>query len=222
MAANHGPGVVARSTALLISLFIAASVVRADQIVMQSGDHIVGRLLALSNETLVVQSELLGTVRLPRSKVVSITFASTASTNLETLAVQTNFRLKEAAPVTNLSVDTAAALPKLGANTNSIQQVRNQLLSTAGPEANRKFNELMGGLISGKLDVNDIRTEAASAASQIRTLKRELGDEADGALDGYLAILEKFLAETSSPADSNSKTANSPRQPKINPTKETE
>ena len=93
---------------------------------------------------------------------------------------------------TNLS----PAFRQLGANTNLIQQVQKQFLSGAGPEANNKFNELLGGLMSGKLSVDDIRAEAKTAVDQLRALQREGGEEAGFATDAYLAILDHFLKET--------------------------
>ena len=222
MTANHGPGKIALSRAVLLLLLVAASQAPADQIEMQNGDHYVGRLVALTNDMLVVQSELLGTVRLPRSKVVSITLAPTTATNLTRLPAQTNHQYVAAAPVTNASSDVSAGLRQMGANTNFIQQVREQFLSAAGPEANSKFNELVGGLMSGKLDVNDIRAEAASAANQIRALKRDLGDDAGWAMDGYLAILDTFLRETASPTGSSAKAPDPVRKPKNVPVKEAE
>ena len=59
-----------------------------------------------------------------------------------------------------------------------------------------KFNELLGGLMSGKLSVDDIRAQAKTAADQLRALKREGGEEAGFAADAYLAILDHFLKET--------------------------
>ena len=58
---------------------------------------------------------------------------------------------------------------------------------------------MVGGLLSGRLTVNDIQVEAKSAADQLKELKRDLGEDAGGALDGYLAILENFLRETAPP-----------------------
>ena len=55
---------------------------------------------------------------------------------------------------------------------------------------------MVDGLMNGKLTVNDLRAEAKSAADQLKGLKRDLGDDDSGALDGYLAILENFLRET--------------------------
>src|SRR5262245_32562736 len=135
---------------------------------------------------------------------------------------QTNLPLLAAAPATNAGPDISASLRQLGGNTNFVRQVQEQYLSTAGPDANKKFDELFGGLMSGKLDVNDIRAEATTAANQIRALKRELGDDAGGPLDGYLAILESFLGGTGAPAGSSAKAGNTLRKPKSAPAKENE
>ena len=83
----------------------------------------------------------------------------------------------------------------LAANTNLVEKVTAPLLGDAGPEAKAKFNELFGGLMSGKLSVEDIRAEARSAVAQMKTLKRDVGDDT-GLLDGYLTILEKFLGDS--------------------------
>jgi len=61
---------------------------------------------------------------------------------------------------------------------------------------------MVDGLMNGKLTVNDIRAEAKSAADQLKGLKRDLGDDDSGALDGYLSILESFLQETALPPPS--------------------
>jgi hypothetical protein len=102
--------------------------------------------------------------------------------------------------LTNGVVDLSSSLRQLGANTNFIELVRAQFLGTAGSEANTKFDAMVGGLMSGKLTVNDIRTEAKSAADQLKQLKSELGEDGGWAVDGYLTILESFLRETAPPS----------------------
>ena len=74
--------------------------------------------------------------------------------------------------------------------------MRAKFLADAGPEANTQFNTMLSGLLSGRLTVNDIRAEAKSAVDQLKELKHDLGEDAGGALAGYLAILETFLRET--------------------------
>src|SRR5262249_34935672 len=146
---------------------------RGDQIEMQNGERYLGTVLSLTNDTVVVQSDLLGTVRLPRSKVTVITLGQTPT---------------NASRPAKANEDISAALRQLGGNTNFSQVVQEQLLSNAGPEANAKYKEMVSGLMSGQLNLKDIRAQALSAANQLRTLKKEkdMGDDAGGVLDGYL------------------------------------
>ncbi len=178
-------------------LLLATFCLRADQVEMQNGDHYLGTVLSLDTNTLVLRSTVLGTVSLPRSQVALITLGSSGATNF-TGAASAAKRQSAASSIaiTNGMTDLSVPLRQLGANTNFIEQVRRQFLSDAGPEANNKFNTLVSGLLSGRLTVNDIRAEAKAAADQLKELKRDLGEDASGALDGYLAILESFLRET--------------------------
>jgi len=167
---------------------------------MQNGDLYYGRVLSLDTNTLVLRSDVLGTIRLPRGKVTLITLGPGAATNFTRQSSATNGQSgASSVALTNGITDLSTAFQQLGANTNFIQQVREQFLGAAGPEANNKFNEMVSGLMSGRLTVNDIRAEAKSAADQLKELKRDLGEDAGGALDGYLAILEHFLQETAPP-----------------------
>ena len=181
-------------------LFLATSRLCADQVEMQNGDRYLGTVLLLDTNTLVLRSTVLGTVNLPRGQVALITLGSNGATNF-TRAASTAKRQSPASslPITNGMTDLSVPLRHLGANTNFIEQVRAQFLADAGPEANNKFNTLVSGLVSGRLTVNDIRAEAKAAADQLTQLKRDLGEDTGGALDGYLAILENFLRETAPP-----------------------
>ena len=167
----------------------------ADQIQMQNGDRYIGRLVTLTNDTLIVQSDLLGTLRLPRDKVANISLGPVAGTNKAYLAAQQLHpqALKAPAPA---KTDSESFLGQLKSDTNSIRQIQQQFLADAGPEANKKFSELAAGLLTGKINLSDLRVQAASAAEQLRALKQGGGGEVDGQLDGYLAILESFLKET--------------------------
>jgi hypothetical protein len=172
---------------------------RGDQVETQNGDRYVGKVLSMSGDMLVLQSELLGTVRLPRAKVAHITLGTNAPIPSTPVTVPTNGNASQTASlaVTNANPDLAAALHQLGSNSNLIRQVEAQFLSGSGPEAKDKFDELMGGLLSGKLTVNDIRAEAKSVADQMRAARKELGEEGGGfMIDSYLAILDNFLKET--------------------------
>src|SRR5258707_11573164 len=61
---------------MVLALAVAMGRLRADQVELQNGDHYVGRVVSLSGETLVLQSDVLGTLRLPRGKVASITLGA--------------------------------------------------------------------------------------------------------------------------------------------------
>jgi len=191
------PFLLVRSTALLVLGISSILPARGDQVQMQNGDRYIGRLVALTNDTLIVQSDMLGTLRLPRAKVATIVLGSVAGTNKVPVAEESAQPLK--APPLRTNSQFSAALHRLESETNSVRQIQQQFLSDAGPEANRKFAELAEGLMTGKINLSDLRAQAASAAEQLRTLKREGGGELGGVLDGYLAILDNFLKETPAP-----------------------
>jgi hypothetical protein len=178
----------------LLLLLAAPLRMWGDQIEMQNGDRYVGQVLSLDAKTVVLQSAVLGTVRVARSKVAVITLGPAPSTNSPPLPLPAN--AQPAVPAATAATNAAPALRGLGANTNLIQQVQKQFLSGAGPEANDKFNELLGGLMSGKISVEDIRTQAKTAADQLRAVQRESGEDAGFATSTYLAILDHFLKET--------------------------
>ena len=183
---------------------------------MQNGDRYFGRVLSLGADTLTLQSEVLGVLHLPRSKMFSITFGVTGPTNAAAVAARpgrgtnsasTNSlaRLRIQAE-TNSNAELARALRQLPASSNLVQQVQRQFLTDADPRAREKFSELLGGLMTGKLTIGDIRAEAQSAADQLRSLKHSLGDDAGFAVDGYLSILDNFLRDTASASGSTNKT----------------
>lgn len=175
---------------LAILFLVSASLVRADQIVMENGDRFSGSVVSMTPDTVVLQSDTLGQVKLPRNKVSAINLGSTiaplpAATNNSAPAVPT----QSAAAATNV-------LQQLGSDTNLIQQIRKQFLADAGPQANDKFDELLTGLMSGKMDINDLRAQAKSAADQLRAMKKDMGSDAGQTLDAYLSVLDNFLAQS--------------------------
>jgi uncharacterized protein len=196
-------------------LFAGSGRLSADQVELQNGDRYVGHVLSLNSNSVVLQSEVLGILRLPRSKVAVITLGPGSMTNSQAVPLAANAQPppRSAAPI-NAAANLSPALPGLSTSTNLIQQVQKQFLSGAGPEANTKFNELLGGLMSGKLSVDDIRAEAKSAADQLRTLQRESGEDPGFAANAYLSILDHFLKETApAGAATNAPTSSKPQSP---------
>jgi hypothetical protein len=171
---------------------------------MLNGDRYVGTVLSLNTNTLLLHSEVLGDVTLPRGKVALITLRPAAVTNRASSPVAVNSAPRQLPTArTNAAPEQLpAGFGLLAANTNLVAKVTGPLLDGAGPEAKAKFNELFGGLMSGTVSVDDIRAQARSAVEQVKALKKESGDDT-GMLDGYLTILEKFLGETPAGATTN-------------------
>jgi hypothetical protein len=194
----------------MILLLVAASTLRADVLEMQNGDRYSGKVISVSPDTVVLTNEVLGQITVSRGKVANLSFGTNAV--VPKVAVIRSSPVSTNLPATtipvamvNTNTDLSAAFRQLGANTNFVGQIRQQMLA-GNPEAVGKYNEMVNGLLSGQLSVSDIRQQAQATAAQLREMKRELGPEAAESLDGYLQILDNFVKETANePADPTSK-----------------
>ena len=192
-----------RFLALCVTAWAGSWTVHADQIEMANGDRYVGRVLSLNSNVLVLQSDVLGTIRLPRAKIAMIGLEQgrvERGTN-RVLSLSPAASSKDATAFSSLSSSNSApdlttAMRQLSSNSNMIQQGQSQLLGGAGPEAETKFNDLLGGLMSGKINVDGLRLEAKSTLERAKAARKDLGEEGGSSLDSYLAILENFLKET--------------------------
>jgi hypothetical protein len=192
--------------------FLAST--HADQLQMLNGDRYFGRVMSISSNTVVWQSDVLGSVTLPREKITSITFGTNAATKSISL---TPARPTPAKAPANRVAGAQTVPTQLRTSPHAVKEIEEQYLAGASPEAKAKFNEMVNGLMSGQLTVTDIRAQAKTAADQLRTARRDLGEEAGEALDGYLAILDSFLRETESGAAPAPKAAPQPSKPKTVP-----
>ena len=184
---------------MILALIIAPGL-RADVLEMQNGDRYSGKVISVSPDTVVLTNEVLGKITVPRGKVTNLSMGTNAVApgmpgNLAQ-AVSTNFPAMTVPAVrANTNLDLSAAFRQLGADTNFVSQIRQQMLA-GNPEAVGKYNEMVNGLFSGQLSMSDLRQQAQSAAAQLREMKRELGPDADASLDGYLQVLDSFIKET--------------------------
>jgi hypothetical protein len=178
-----------------LMLLVAAAPAQADQVVMQNSDQYNGKVLSVTTNTLVLQSDILGKVTLPRGKVALITLGSETATNSSRLAAVVPFRAPSVLK-TNAASEMSAQVRQLGAQTNLIQQVQSQFLAAASPEASARFNRMVNDLATGRMDINSLRAQAQSAAAQLRSLQKEAGADDTGTLDMYLSVLDSFLKET--------------------------
>ena len=191
-------------------IFMAATLLRADQVELQNGDRYNGKVLSVTADTVVLESEVLGKINVPRKNVANLAFGANpavpkTATNLARISGLTNLPVAVSTQrPANPNTDLSTAFRNLGANTNFVRDIREQMLRDS-PAAASKYDEMVNGLMSGKLNLNDLRREAKSSADQLRALKRELGPEAGDSLDTYLEVLDGFLKEsTAEPASTMS------------------
>ena len=210
--------------ALIAALALAGILpLKADVIELTNGDHYRGKVVGMDSNYVVFNSEIQGKVHLPRNKVAQITFVEVpprvARTNAPGAAAlvaapganapiilsgptasTAGAPVVTAPPTANPTGATAdevvAQMRKEGVQPQLINQVQEQIFGKASPEASQKFEEMMSGLMSGQISVQDLRKQAQTAIQQARDAKKDLGGDAGEMLDGYIGILEKFVNET--------------------------
>jgi hypothetical protein len=189
-------------------IFLCAKVrLAADQVELQNGDLFSGRVLSVSANSVVLESDALGKITVPRQKVARLAFGTNTvaqvAANPVPLVPTNPPTAAGLAALLKTNVQMTAALRQPGADTNVILQIRKQMLS-GSPEASAKYDEMVSSLLSGQMNMDDLRHEAQSSADELRELKRDLGPDIGDSLDGYLNVLDEFLKEsavtTTSPA----------------------
>jgi hypothetical protein len=163
---------------------------------MQNGDRYIGVVVSMTPDTVVLQSEVLGQIKVPRTKVSTIALGATQQGG-GALASTTNSTPVRRPAAAQRPEDSS--LLELGANKDLIEKIKKQFLSEAGPQANEKFDDMLTGLMTGKLDMNNLRAQAKSAADQLRAMKKDLGGDAGDTLQAYLDVLDSFLADSTPP-----------------------
>jgi len=170
---------------------------KADQVVMQNGDILNGVVLTMNTNSIVLQDANLGIVTLPRAKVSNIAFGAAAAQSKTASPSNLAIIGHPGTAQTDSTSSLASQLRGIRNQTNLVAEVQAQILGdSASPAAVDKFNELLDGLSTGKIDMNELRAEAQSAALQLQSFTNEMGPDASGEADGYLSILNNFLQET--------------------------
>lgn len=182
---------------MVVGLILSFSWLRGDVIECDNGDCYNGKVLSLDEKKVSLQNEIAGTLTIPRSRIVSISFRDKPVAQKPAI----------------LGSATNRAAPRPGAmqiDPGAVQKVQNELLSTANPEANQMFNEMVQGLMSGQMNMADIRKKAQTTLQELRVLQKELGDdETADLLNTYGAILEGFVNQA--PGRTNVIVPNAPR-----------
>jgi len=189
---------------LAVALGSLALPLKADVVELTNGDRYQGKVVSMTEGFLEFQSEIQGRVSLPREKVATITLHGSAAPKpgSKTVAVPPVATPLMLSGTNRVPVPAGGAeavveqMRRQGIDPKTIKQVQEQIFGQSSPEAAQQFNQTMAGLLSGQLSVRDIRVQAENSIKQIKDAKKDLGGDAGDMLDGYLAILEKFVQQT--------------------------
>ncbi|MDX1945601.1 MAG: hypothetical protein SFU86_09335 [Pirellulaceae bacterium] len=184
---------------------------RADEVQLVNGDILTdATVVGLDEKHLKLKSNLLGDLTIERAKVRQIVLGKKPLTPAPT---QNLPAVAPAAPaVKPLSLDEllkqieggkeltpTEALKQLeaaGGDPAQLAELKKNMALFAAPEVQAYFRQQVGGLLSGKLTVNDIRNEAIRARDETKAALKDLGPDVEAALSPYLGILENFINET--------------------------
>jgi hypothetical protein len=189
-----------------LALAALALPVKADLIELTNGDHYRGTVIGMTATNIDFLSEIQGRVKLPRDKVAQITLHEVTpkaiaaqpatTTTVPPLILSGPTSAPPAAPASSQADAVVQQMRQQGVDPKLVNQVQEQIFGKASPEAAQKFDQMMSGLMSGSVSMNDLRAQAQSSINQIKAAKKELGDDDGGMLDSYLAILQKFMNES--------------------------
>ncbi len=82
-----------------------------------------------------------------------------------------------------------------GVDPATMDEVKKMVPLIGVPGARSYFDSMLGGLINGRFELQDLRRDAIKARDGLRDIQKDLGPNGD-ALNGYLMILESFLDQT--------------------------
>jgi hypothetical protein len=175
----------------IIGHFIATS--RAETIYLINGDQIQAKVVSLDKQSLSLHSDILGTLTIPRNKIARIDFIQLPGITANGRTPQTNQTPPTAKAAQQPLPSSIPGILNAGDQDQLIQQVQQQLLTTAGPEANEMYQQLVQGVMAGSVNVPQLKSMAQDTVNQIEGLQAELGEDVGFALDGYLGILKGFI-----------------------------
>jgi hypothetical protein len=192
-----------------LSLAVGSSI-RAEEVRLKNGDVVLGKVKSLDETTLILASENFGELKIARNRIAVIRFAAMPLYGLdETIPAAPKPALTkpgDKAATATVEDDLTSQLKKLDPTYMKAIEQAFPLLNSS-PEAKKYFTDRVEGLMSGKINIEEVRKDAKKVVTELEDLKAELGDETGAALDGYLGILKKFLNETDPKASLERKAA---------------
>src|SRR5215211_3936069 len=98
----------------------------ADQVDMLNGDRYAGRVTSIATNTVTLQSDVLGTITLPRDKVAHIALGNGAAINSAPVKPSVDRLQTTASASTNSSSELSAAIQQLRHNSSAVKQVQDE------------------------------------------------------------------------------------------------
>ncbi len=210
-----------------IGFLVATSPCFADVIQLENGDTLRGKIVSLDDKEVQLQSDVLGKLSIPRSKVTAIVFSDLKPSEAKPMGegeaaeakgdekqetpaeIIKRLAPKDFGPKQLADLEPAGSVPKTedevidqlrreGVDQRLMDELHLRLPGFGAPQVQGYFNDKVNGLISGSITIQDIRKDAIGARDQLLELKEDLGPDA-AALDGYLGILENFINKTAPP-----------------------
>ncbi len=196
--------------ALAVILLLPGQPAVADVVKMTNGDTLHGKVVSLTADKLTIQSDVLGKLELPRKRIAMIALGEDAK--FETPSQPAAAAQPKMAPETGTAADALRQLQEQGISREQMSALRKEMPMLALPQAKSYFDQTVTGLMSGEIDLSKVRKDAIKARDELELLKKDLGPNGH-MLNGYLGILNNFIAETDPPAEQQ-KPAEKPEQKK--------
>lgn len=181
----------------LVALIATSSAGIAESVQLRNGDVIQGQVVSLDGQNLVMKSDVLGELTIERSRVKNIhlgTIPAPFPTPMGRVAEPQSVDQQEGNENTEPSAELS--LPSLKPDNDS--QLPNQLPKLLplleNPDVQKHFQRNLQGILSGELNLEDIRKQARDARDLMRGYEEELGPNAE-IVEGYLDILDRFINE---------------------------
>lgn len=197
--------------AFMMIVGLSVSLANADTVQLVNGDTISGKVISLDFNQVKLETDLLGNLVIARDRVAAIAFGDrpvAVVTAPGKTAPATARPPSAGSSIAGLGmpggVDAAVKqLQTQGIDPNVLSTIEKKFPLLANTEAQDYFNNTVGGLLSGKIGVQDIRKDAVKARDQLEEfrddIREQLGPGVDTMFNAYLGILNKFIRETGPP-----------------------
>jgi len=169
--------------AFILSILLILHPLVSETLELRNGDRFQGKLLSVQENGLEWEHAVLGKLTIPKEQVAAVYFVTPQ-------AVETSHKISS---ITN---GAAQDTSKMQIAPEMVDKVRMEILGAAPQEAQDQFNEMVSGLVSGKIQVGDVRKMAIDTVAEVESLREDLGEDVGFALDGYLSILKSFIGKT--------------------------